>query len=311
MGKVNHEKLIADYKADCQLRDMTYHSIRSYVSEIKIFSEFLKKHNYDILKINNNVLEHFLEYLQKERKVSKSRIENYFSALSSFYDYLLYKETVSKNIILPFRKRFIRSFKKGASPQTRKLISVDEMKNFINSIIPIRDKAIALLFAKTGIRRGELLGIEVDDIVWNEKKIILKPRHKRTNCIVFFDEETEYILKKWVKQREQLVNNGVTALFVSDYGTELKRSGVYNAVTRWAKKLGYYNTDSDKLKDHFSCHNFRHWFTTHLIRNGMPREYVKELRGDIRSEAIDIYHHIDERELKKSYLSSIPKLDII
>ncbi|HEC93554.1 MAG TPA: recombinase, partial [Candidatus Atribacteria bacterium] len=65
-----------------------------------------------------------------------------------------------------------------------------------------------------------------------------------------------------------------------------------------------------KLEDHFSVHCFRHYFTTHLLRNGMPREYVKELRGDARNEAIDIYHHIDKDELRKSYLAHIPQLGI-
>jgi integrase/recombinase XerD len=42
----------------------------------------------------------------------------------------------------------------------------------------------------------------------------------------------------------------------------------------------------------------------------MPREYVKELRGDKRREAIDIYHRIDREELRKAYLACIPKLGI-
>jgi integrase/recombinase XerD len=42
----------------------------------------------------------------------------------------------------------------------------------------------------------------------------------------------------------------------------------------------------------------------------MPREYVKELRGDKRGEAIDIYYHIDKKELRRAYLACIPKLGV-
>lgn len=42
----------------------------------------------------------------------------------------------------------------------------------------------------------------------------------------------------------------------------------------------------------------------------MPREYVKELRGDKRGESIDVYHHINKEELRKAYLAYIPKLGI-
>ena len=42
----------------------------------------------------------------------------------------------------------------------------------------------------------------------------------------------------------------------------------------------------------------------------MPRDFVKEIRGDVRREAIDIYNHIDKEELRESYLAHIPQLGI-
>ncbi|UEC43438.1 MAG: hypothetical protein METHAR1v1_1400004 [Methanothrix sp.] len=57
-------------------------------------------------------------------------------------------------------------------------------------------------------------------------------------------------------------------------------------------------------------HCCRHWFTTHLRRAGMPREFIQGLRGDVRKEAIDIYDHIDRKELRESYLAHIPQLGI-
>lgn len=68
MEKINENRLIRSYKEDCKLRDMTFHSIRVYISELKIYQEFLKENNYDIIKINNDVLEKFLKYLREDRK---------------------------------------------------------------------------------------------------------------------------------------------------------------------------------------------------------------------------------------------------
>jgi integrase/recombinase XerD len=42
----------------------------------------------------------------------------------------------------------------------------------------------------------------------------------------------------------------------------------------------------------------------------MPRDFIKELRGDVRRDAIDIYNHIDMRELRESYLAHIPQLGV-
>lgn len=77
-----------------------------------------------------------------------------------------------------------------------------------------------------------------------------------------------------------------------------------------AKQVGLHDPNSDRMEDHFSPHSCRHWFTTHLQRAGMPREFIQELRGDARKEAIDIYDHIDRKELRESYLAHIPQMGI-
>ena len=81
-------------------------------------------------------------------------------------------------------------------------------------------------------------------------------------------------------------------------------------VNKHAIRLGLHDTSAG-LEQRFGPHCFRHWFTTHLRRSGMPREYIKELRGDSRSETIDIYDHIDHEELRKAYLTAIPRLGIV
>ncbi|MFO8133023.1 MAG: tyrosine-type recombinase/integrase, partial [Thermoplasmatota archaeon] len=98
---------------------------------------------------------------------------------------------MDNNVVLQVRKRYLRRYKKDNNGGGhRKLITVDEMASFINLISDIRDKAVALLLAKTGIRRGELIKIDVNDINWQDMSIRLKPKAKRSNQIVFFDDET-------------------------------------------------------------------------------------------------------------------------
>jgi integrase/recombinase XerD len=93
-------------------------------------------------------------------------------------------------------------------------------------------------------------------------------------------------------------------------GDRLHRVRAVEIVRDAAIRVGLHNSESDKLEDHFGPHCCRHFFTTCLIRSGMPRDFVKELRGDSRHEAIDIYNHIDKKELRESYLAHIPQLEI-
>jgi integrase/recombinase XerD len=295
---------------DCRLRGMTDESIRRYVSSLRIFLDFLSRENADPFEISHEHLKEFLYELRFERNVKSKTIENYFSAISAFYEFLVFEGFADRNPVLSFRKRYLRQYKEDYDASTRKLISVEEMSRLVNSIMDPRDKAIVVLFAKTGIRRGELIGIDVDDIDWNEYSITLKPRPKRSNRVVFFDDECALVLRRWLRVRETL-DPKTKALFVNYQSrNRIDRNTVYSIVTKYAERLGLHNPSSPRLEDHFSPHCIRHWFTTWLIENGMPRDYVKELRGDRRREAVDIYYHISREELRRAYLAYVPKLGI-
>ncbi|MEM2522801.1 MAG: tyrosine-type recombinase/integrase [Candidatus Bathyarchaeia archaeon] len=310
---LSDEALINEFIADCRLRNFSSESIRSYKSILRITCAFLRRNGYSFVNLDKHVLKRLLEYLAFDKGYSVKTLENYFSALSSFYDFLVYEGVVEKNHVLPFRKRYIRQYKTGryVEDPPRKLISVEQMRMLIDSILDPRDKAIVTLLAKTGIRRKELINIDLDDINWEEQSIQLKPHPKRSNLTVFFDDECARVLLRWLNARKYYpVSPDCRALFVNERGERLNRHGVYDVITKYAEKVGLHNPNSKRMEDHFTPHCCRHWFTTWLLRNGMPREYVKELRGDKRSEAIDIYHHIDKKELRRAYLACIPRLGI-
>lgn len=303
-------RLIEDFCKDCELRGMTNESIRRYKSSLLIFAGFLLNRGVDVNNADMNALKDFLGYITYKRNVKHKTVENYFSASSAFYDYLAFEGLVNVNVVLPFRKRYLRRYKDGYDDPERKLLSVEETSRLVGSIMDPRDKAVVVLFAKTGIRRSELLRLDVDDIQWEDYSITLKPTPKRSNRVVFFDDECAAVLRRWLRVREKL-NPKTKALFVSYQSlNRFDRNGLYTAIVKYAKRLGFHNSESPRLEDHFGPHCFRHWFTTWVLRNGMPREYVKELRGDRRGEAIDIYHHIDREELRKAYLAYIPKLGV-
>jgi len=254
----------------------------------------------------------FLDFLTVDKELKDPTISRYFSALRSFYEFLEFENLVTKNLIPLFGKRYLRQLcLKHNRESERQIISEEQMVKLITSILDPRDKAVVTLLAKTGIRRNELITLDIDDIDWVDYSITLKPTRKRTNRVVFFDHETAVILKRWMTTREsRLQGEDKKPLFINEQQGRLNRNGVYAIVTKYAQRMGLHDPTSQNLGKKFSPHNCRHWFTTMLLRGGMKREYVKELRGDSRSEAIDIYHHIDREELKKEYLACIPQLGV-
>ena len=299
--------LIEDFLQDMGLSGKTKITALHYGYCLKNFKIYLAGRS--PLDVNKDVLRGFIGYLKDQGKAQKT-IENYFSVLSSFYEYLVFEGKTAANPVIAVRKRYLRRYKDNDDGQARKLISVDDMARLINSTLDIRDKAVITLLAKTGIRRHELVELDLADVDLVEMKIRLKPTAKRTNRTVFFDDECSFILRRWLKIREDANKNGNPALFLNSEGERLNRSGVYNLVVEAARRTGLHDANSERLEDHFSPHCCRHWYCTHLFRAGMRREYIKELRGDSRKEAFDLYNHIDLKELKEAYLACIPQLGI-
>jgi len=303
-------ELVQRYREDCEIRGMSKESLRRYISCLNIYCRYLQDNGLNVLDIDKNTLRSFLDYLRKDRQVGQKTIGGYFTSIAGFYEFLEFEDYVDRNPVSSVRKRYIRRYKDNDDGQMRKLITVEEMAKLINSTLDVRDKAIITLLAKTGIRRNELITLDVDDIDWVNQSLRLKPTPKRTNRTVFFDDEAALILHRWVRARESRNPKGSPALFINNQGSRLSRNGVYLAVAKPAEKIGLHDPKSDRMEDHFSPHCCRHWFTTHLRRAGMPREFIQELRGDVRREAIDIYDHIDKKELRESYMAHIPPLGV-
>jgi integrase/recombinase XerD len=301
--------LLEGFRHDCELRGLSPETVNHYAWCMNHFLGFLDERGTTYDQVNLQTLTLYLERLRAKSARYKT-VENVYAAISAFYEYLVFEGKITSNLVLAFRKRYLRRYKDGSEQMERRLLSVEEMSRLVGSIMDSRDRAIALVFAKTGIRRRELLNLDVDSIDWRDDSIKLKPTPKRSNRVVFFDEECEVALRRWLAYRERL-RPKTPALFISYQSlTRLDRSSLYSAVTKYAEALGFHKPSSPRLEDHFGPHCFRHYFTTFLLRNGMPREYVKELRGDSRREAIDIYNHIDREELRKSYLACVPKLRV-
>jgi len=115
------------------------------------------------------------------------------------------------------------------------------------------------------------------DLDINKMTIKLKKTAKRTNRLVYFDEETAYVLRRWLKQRENRnKDKNHPALFISKYGDRLDLYPIDDLFRKYAKRAGLYK--GTEIEDKITPHCARHWFTTELLEAGMSFEHVQHLR---------------------------------
>ena len=298
--------LIERFHNDCNLRDMV--TTMDYVYRTRAYCAFLETRGKNPLNTDRDDLRDFLAHL-KTKGLKFRTIDAIYTSLSAFYEFLIIEGLVEYNPVLPFRKYYLRRYKKDNDSETRKLISVEDASKLVNSILDTRDRCILVLLFKTGMRVGELTSLDVDDIDLDKGQVTLKLKKKRTNRVLFLDNEAIAILERWLVARKNRKGGEGQALFLSKIGTRITKRTVENSIERHAERVGLHKPGA-RLEERFTPHCCRHWFVTHLLRAGMSRDFVKELRGDTRGEAIDIYNHIDKKELKESYLAHIPQLGI-
>jgi integrase/recombinase XerD len=300
--------LLDGFEKDCQTRRITTYA--HYSRAVVRFIRWLQDRQVDPLKVGKKELKDYLHYLAIEREVIHKTLVRNFAGINSFYSYLEDVDLIDKNPVPNFRQRNLRAYKADSESQQRQAISIEDAAKLLGSVLETQDRAIILLLLKTGMRNHELCELDVEDLDLPALTVTVKPTPKRSNCELYFDIECAEVLKRWLIVRSTRVGASSPALFLSGRGNRITPVQIQNIAVKHAVRVKLHDPLSKRLKDKFTPHCCRHFFTTCLIQTGMPRDFVKELRGDARHEAIDIYNHIDKKELRESYLAHIPQLGI-
>lgn len=302
------DNLIEHFRKDCELRKFV--TAKKCAIDTRKLCLWLEARKKGVTEITKNDLKDYLYHMQEERGLKFESIKREFTTINCFYSYLEEEELISQNPIPAFRKRYLSAYKNDPNSEKRQIISIEDAARLVSSTLETRDRAIILLFLKTGMRLGELASLDVSDVNMNDLSLTLKETAKRSNRLLFFDHETAEVLAQWLAIRGLRRGSENPALFPSDYRGHLCRCQIQISVKKHAQVIGLHDPRSDKLANKFGPHCCRHWFTTHLLRAGMKREYVKWLRGDAIKEAVDIYYHIDPEDVRKEYMMHIPQLGV-
>jgi len=306
--KRNLTTILDPFEKDLKLRGLAKISRDATLGCVRRYLTWASERGVDAQEGRRDGLLSYLEDL-RARGLKQGSLSSNFSSLSTWFTFLAEEGKIAQNPIPAIQKRYLKSYKDEI--RQRQLISVKDAAKMVKATIDTRDRAILLVFFKTGIRRNELISLDLDDVDLENQSMLLKPTAKRSNRLVFFDDETARALTRWIKSREKReIKEGEKALFTNYQGGRLHRVSISEIVRNAAMRADLHDPESDRPEDRFSPHACRHWLVTHLLRAGMPRDHVKWIRGDAMREAIDIYNHIDPEDVKRNYLACIPKFGV-
>lgn len=251
-------------------------SLSYYRKTIETMSEKIGK---GITHITTNDLRSYLTDYQTERKSSKVTIDNIRRILSSFFSWLEDEDYILKS---PVRR--IHKVKTAVTiKETYTDEALETMRDHCDSL---RDLALIDMLASTGMRVGELVLLNRDDINFEERECVVFGKGSKER-MVYFDARTKIHLQNYLAQRTD--NNN--ALFVSLKAPyeRLQIGGVESRLRELGKRLSLPRVHP---------HKFRRTLATMAIDKGMPVEQLQRLLGHQRIDTTLQYAMVKQSNVK-------------
>lgn len=250
----------------------------------------------------------FLSYLANDRAVrpeitapdhgiSPSARARKLSAIKSFYKYLTVRtKQLQDNPVADLEYPKLRK-------SLPKYLTLEQSASLLQAVSgqnEKRDYAILMLFLNCGIRRSELVNLNLTDVYEDRIRVIGKGNKER---FVYFGAACKKAIDAYLEERNQKVLSDNRALFGSRNGNRISVEAVHRLVKKALLQAGLDSTQ-------FSAHKLRHTAATMMLSGGVDVKTVQEVLGHENLNTTQIYTHIENTELKlAAEANPLSKLD--
>ena len=232
-----------------------------------------------------------------ERGISTASRARKLSAIRSFYKYLTVRtkqlqDNPVKDLEYPkLRKSLPKYLTMEQSAALLKAVSGPNAK---------RDYAILMLFLNCGIRRSELVGLNLSDVYEDRIRVVGKGNKER---FVYFGTPCRKAIDAYLVERNKKILTDNRALFGSRDNNRISVTAVHRLVKKYLLMAGL---DANEL----SAHKLRHTAATMMLAGGVDVKTVQEVLGHENLNTTQIYTHIESTELKlAAEANPLSKLD--
>ena len=274
-------------------------TVQAYVADILSFQQYLLDHH-GADALDEVVYSQIRSWIVTliENNISNTTVNRKISSLKSYYKFLLKVKQIQVNPLL--KHKSLKTAKKIQIPFSEKeLQDVFECNSYANDFEGIRNQLVIELFYTTGMRRAEMIHLQMAHVNLSQKTIKVIGKRNKERIIPLLDCTIE-LIALYKEQRNSLAmiqHNEL--LLLSKSGNKMSESFVYRLIK------AYFSTVSQKTKK--SPHVLRHSFATHLLNNGADLNSVKELLGHASLSSTQIYTHSSLAALKKVYQEAHPR----
>ena len=232
--------------------------------------------------MTTEILREYLTDYRAENKCGKVTIDNIRRNLSSFFSWLEDEDYIIKS---PIRR--IHKVRTGTT--VKETFSDENIEVLRDGCIGKRDLAIIDLLYSTGMRVGELVNLDIDDINFEERECVVYGKGNKERK-VYFDAKAKLHLQDYIKSRDD--ENPALFVTLDAPHDRLKISGVEIRLRELGRRLNI-----EKVHPH----KFRRSMATKAIDKGMPIEQVQKLLGHQQIDTTMHYAMVNQNNVKISH----------
>jgi len=272
----DNQHYVESFLSSKRLEGCSEKTLHYYESTIQIVLNTIQKH---VKHITTDDLRKYLTDYQNVHKSSRVTIDNIRRILSSFFSWLEDEDYIVKSPVRRIHKvKSATTIKETYSDE-----SLELMRDNCNSL---RDLALIDILASTGMRVGELVLLNIDDINFNERECVVFGKGDKER-IVYFDARTKIHLQNYIDSR----SDENKALFVS-----MRKP--YNRLTIRAIETIVRNIGKQLEIPKAHPHKFRRTLATKAIDKGMPIEQLQKLLGHQKIDTTLQYAMVKQSNVK-------------
>lgn len=258
----------------CSDRTVTY-----YKSTVE---HLLKSIDTPIRKITTDEIRSYLARYQEKGGCSKTTVDNIRRNISSFFSWLEEEDYILKSPMKRIHKI------KTVQP-VKETISDELIEKLRDACLCKRDLAMVDLLYSTGIRVGELVRLNIDDISFEERECVVFGKGDKERR-VYFDAKAKLHLQDYLKERKD--NNPALFVTLDAPYKRLKISGVEIRIRNLGRRINV-----EKIHPH----KFRRTMATRAIDKGMPIEQVQKILGHSQIDTTMQYAMVNQSNVKNAH----------
>jgi len=260
---------------------LSSNTIDSYCYCLRDFFSYLCKNKVE--SVDSSIIEAYFIYLRG--KYSQYTIKDKFAILHAYYNYLVAEGYIAESPVKMRKPKIPKELSRCFSDE--EMYKIMQYFSNIDEFVKLRDYTCICVLLSTGLRRNELLNLDMKSIYGNNFIVLGKGGKQR---FVPISKSLEKVLKKYIPERNKIAYT--EKLIVTREGKNLTAGGLRTIFKKISTAVGIGGK-------RFSSHTFRHFFATKSIQQGMDIASLQRILGHSSISTTGIYLNLADNMIEE------------